>query len=179
MMQEMPLTTKLRNYLHERALRKYRGTNIDHAPVDLFNQIKSVGILFDANDARDRDAVLEFTAQLKAEGIDAWPFGFFNSKIEGLTFNFDYIDLNQLSFAYLPKGERIRKFIATEFDLLVNLDTAQYAPVNFIAAASKALFKIGPARGNPAHYDLMIDTAEKDLRKYIIEIRTTFNKISG
>ena len=52
----MSVKTKLQSFLHERAMRKYRDTNLNGAREDLFTQIGYVGILFDANESRDRDA---------------------------------------------------------------------------------------------------------------------------
>lgn len=174
----MSVKTKLQNFLHERAMRKYRETNLNGAREDLFTQISHVGILFDANESQDRDAVLDYAERLRAEGIKVWLFGYFNSKIEGVTFKFDYIDLSQLNFSFLPKGEKIKAFIETPFDLLINLDTSVHAPLNYVAAASKAQFKIGPSKGNAMHYDLMIESREKELGKYIDQIRMIFNKIA-
>lgn len=175
----MTLLLDLRDFLYRRALRKFKDTNLSKAPDNHFGQIRKVGIIFDANEAKDREAVMAYADRLRKTGINVWIFGYFNTKIEDITFPFDFIDTTSLSFAHLPKGEKIRDFIGTKFDVLINLDTAQYPAVGYIAAASQALFKIGPANGNPAHYDLMVESSSQDLRKYIDDIRTIVNKISG
>jgi hypothetical protein len=175
----MAMMLRLKDFLHNRIVGRYHETNLEKAPADHFSSIRSVGILFDAADSRDRDIVLDYAEQLRSQGIQVWPLGYFNSKVEGITFKFDFIDLTKLSFAFIPKGERVKEFIAKPFDLLVNLDSSLHKPLNYIAAASKALFKIGPANGNHQHYDLMIEMQEQDISKYIQEIRKTFNKISG
>ena len=178
-MPAMPMIRRLKTFLFERAIGKYRETNLSHVPENHFSAIRSIGILFEATDAADREVVLAFAEQLRETGAEVWPLGFINSKVDGITFRFDFIDLTQLSFAWLPKGEHVRKFIATPFDVLINLDTNTHRPLNYIAAASKALFKIGPAQGDHSHYDLMIEMQEKDVSRYIHEIRSTFNKIQG
>jgi hypothetical protein len=175
----MALLSNLRKFIYDRALRKYRSTNLQKVSDHHFSNIKSVGIVFDANEAQDREAVMAYVQRLQNSGMDVWPFGFFHTKIDGVTFPFDFIDITELSFAKLPKGERIREFIQMPFDVLINLDTRLYPPINYICAASQALFKIGPAHGNPEHYDLMIETHEQHLNKYIEDIRKTFKKISG
>lgn len=165
--------------MHDRAMAKFRTTNLNKVPDNHFSEIKSVGIAFLASDAKDREEVLKYADYLKKTGFDVETFGFFNSKIKDITFPFKFIDLTNLSFAYLPLGEQVIEFINKPFDVLINLDTASHKPLNYIAAASKALFKIGPAHGNHAHYDLMIEMHEHDLARYIQDIRTTFNKIQG
>jgi hypothetical protein len=122
---------------------------------------------------------MEYRSRLQHTGITVTLFGYFNSKVEGITFPFDFIDLDNLSFAYLPEGEAVRKFIATPFDVLINLDTEMYKPISYIAAASHALFKIGPAEGDHNHYDLMVTTHGKDVNQYIEQIRSVFNRIEG
>ncbi len=175
----MPLILNLKKFLHNRAIGKFRSTNLNRLPENHFSTIRSVGVLFEATDAKDREVVLDYSSNLRKSGIEVWPFGFFDSKIKDITFPFDFIDLKSITFAFLPEGERIAKFIATPFDVLINLDTSSHMPMNYIAAASRALFKIGPAHGNHAHYDLMIEMHERDIAGYIQEIRTTFNKIQG
>ena len=174
----MPFLTRLRRFIYERALGRYTTTNVHQIGEKHFAEISSVGIVFDANEAADREAVLKYVDRLRNSGIEVWPFGFFHTRIMDVTFPFDFIDNTNLSFARLPKGERVREFIQTPFDVLINLDTVLYPPINYICAASRALFKIGPANGDPAHYDLMIDTHENTLERYIEEIRKTFKKIS-
>lgn len=175
----MPLISRLKIFMHNRAMRKFRTTNLNKVPDNHFSTIKSVGILFLANDAKECDVVFRYRDQLEKTGFQVWPFGYFNFKVREKPTKFDFIDLTNLSFAYIPASDKITQFITKPFDVLINLDTASHRPLNYIAAASKALFKIGPAHGNHAHYDLMIDMHEHDLARYIQDIRTTFNKIQG
>jgi hypothetical protein len=171
--------TRLKKFLFNRRIGKYHQTNLSRVPENHFSAINSVGIIFDATDSKVSSIVLAFVDQLRKKEFEVWPFGFFNSRNPGTPVTFDFIDLKQLSFAWIPEGERIQKFIDTPFDVLINLDTSAHRPLNYIAAASKALFKIGPAHGNHAHYDLMVEMHGSDLERYIQEIRTTFNKIQG
>ncbi len=175
----MSLTRRLKTFLYDRAIGKYRETNLNHVRENHFSSIRSIGILFEATDSADREVVLAFANQLRETGIEVWPLGYINSKVDGITFRFDFIDLNQLSFAWLPKGDHVTKFISTSFDVLINLDTEMHKPLNYIAAASKALFKIGPAQGDHKHYDLMVEMPEKDVSRYIQQIRNVFNRIQG
>ncbi|HLF65135.1 MAG TPA: hypothetical protein VI603_15330, partial [Saprospiraceae bacterium] len=96
----MPVISRLKTFLHNRALARYHGTNLNMLPENHFSSIKSVGILFEAMDAKDREVVLGYAELLKKMGMDVWPFGFFNSKIKDITFPFDFIDLNNITFAF-------------------------------------------------------------------------------
>lgn len=175
----MPLFSRLKSFLYQRAVNKFHSTNLAKAPAGLFSSIKSVGVLFDATHASDRELILGYANDLRAKGISVSLLGYFAAKIEGVDFKFDYIDLKNLSFAYIPHGEQVRTFINAPFDVLINLDSSMQKPLNYIAAASKALFKIGPAEGDHRHYDLMVTAPDKDLNTYIQHIKSTFNKIQG
>lgn len=175
----MPLISRLKTFMHDRAMARFRTTNLNKVPDNHFSAIKSVGIVFVATDTKDREVVLKYVEYLKKTGIDVDILGFFDAKIKDVTFPFKFFDLTNLSFAFLPQGEQVSAFVHRQFDVLINLDTATHRPLNYIAAASRALFKIGPAHGNHAHYDLMIEMHQHDLARYIQDIRTTFNKIQG
>ena len=175
----IPLLSRLKTFLYRRAIGKYRSTNISKVSENHFKKIRTVGILFDANDTKGREAVIGYRQQLQESGITVSLFGYFNSKVDGITFPFDFIDIRDLSFAYLPEGDRVRQFISTPFDVLINLDTQMHKPMSYMAAASRALFKIGPAQGDHNHYDLMIATEGNDIALYIEQIRSVFNKIEG
>jgi hypothetical protein len=175
----MPVIARLKKFLYQRAIRRYRSTNLNKVPENHFSVIRSVGILFDASQAHDREVILAYAERLRGSGIKVSLCGFFNSKVEGITFPFDFIDLKSVSFAGLPRGEHVEKFIEAPFDVLINLDMSLHRPLNYIAAASKALFKIGPAEGDQRHYDLLIGIPDRNMEKFIHEIRTTFNKIQG
>lgn len=176
---DMALVLKIKDFLFKRALRKYKSTNLNHAPADLFAQIKTVGILFDAAEAKNREVILDYAGKLNSSGITTQLLGFIPSKVNGVSFSFDFIDVKNLSFSGIPQGQAIDNFINNRFDLLINLDTSMHKPLTYIAVASKAFFKIGPAHGEHHHYDLMISMQGNDIATYIQEIRTTFNKILG
>lgn len=175
----MAVLNKLKDFLYRQSLRKYRSTNLAKASPGHFKNIRSVGIIFDAMEARDRDVVLDYARTLKEGGIAVDILGYFNTKIEGPSFKVPYFDIRGLNFAGIPTGEHVHTFIQKPFDVLINLDQSDHKAINYVCAASQAIFKCGPAHGNPAHYDLMVAMQGGDLKAYLDQIRITFNKISG
>jgi hypothetical protein len=175
----MPLISRFKVFLYYRALNKFRSTHLSKVKPDHFSKIRRIAIVFDPQNAEHRNVIKEYKHTLEEAGIQVSLFGYLDTKNPGITFDFPCIDQNSLSFAWIPKGQLVADFISTPFDVLINLDQAQHKPVNYICAASQAFFKIGPARGDSRHYDLMIDMQGNDIRRYLDEMRIIFNKIVG
>jgi hypothetical protein len=175
----MTLISRLKSLLYSRTLQKFHATNLNKVPVDHFSAIRTVGILLDASDSRHCRIIRDYQQKLTGMGVTSQLLGYYNSRVVDDPPDFPFFTAQQLSFAYIPKAGVADEFINTPFDVLINLDMKMHKPLSYIAAASKALFKIGPANGDHRHYDLMIHTPDGDLEKYLEEIRATFNKIQG
>ncbi len=172
------MLTRIQQILYDIKLKRYRTTNLDSLPDNHFQNIKSIGVVFDATPDKDHKPILKFQSNLKAEGRDVSVLGFFNQKEEPGPQPFSYFNLEGIGFALTPTSDVAKQFIEHPFDVLINLDYNCNTTINYISAASRALFKIGPATGNPNHYDLMIDLGDNyQMEFFIKEIRNTFNLI--
>jgi len=173
------MLAQLKQILYNRKLKRYRTTNLHLLPDDHFQNIESVGVLFDATPENDHKSVLRLQKRLKADGKDVHVLGFFNHKEEPGPRAFSYFNIEGVGFALTPSSDVAKQFIEHPFDVLINLDYNCNTTINYIGAASRALFKIGPATGNPDHYDLMIDLGENyKVSSLIKEIRHNFNLIN-
>ena len=169
---------RLKQKLFERAINRFDSTNLEQINSRHFDEIGSVGIIFEASNPAACETVMKFRHDLIHREKEVQILGFFNQKQVLVAMPFNYFTLEHLNFALVPKGDIVRQFIAQQFDVLINLDHESCQPLNYIAAASNAMFKIGPASGNYKHYDLMIDMPKFELQAFIQEIRHTFNQIN-
>ena len=175
----LAMLTRIKQILYDLKLKRFRTTNLHLLPDDHFQNIESIGIVFDATPEKDHKFVLKFQNNLKAEGRDVHVLGFFNQKEEPGPQSFSYFNMEGVGFSMTPSSDIAKQFIEHPFDVLINLDYNSNATINYISAASRALFKIGPATGNPNHYDLMIDLGRNYKISHLIkEIRRTFNLIN-
>ena len=175
-----PMLTRIRQLLHESQLRKFKTTNLDKVKSGHFNSIDHIGVLFYAGAEKEVDPVLQFRDKTKARGIDVDLVGYYDTKEEPGPQSFSYFNDASLNFAMIPGSDVVRQFIEQPLDVLINLDYRLHRPVTYIAAASRALFKVGPANGDHAHYDLMIDLGDNyNTRELIAEFRKTFRMING
>lgn len=170
---------RIGEFLYKRAINRFRSTNLHKIRDGHFDNLRTVGIVFDASREKDLKALAKFKHDLQQRDREVQVLGFFPTKDEVGHQSFGYFTEEHVNFAKLPKSEIVKQFIARPFDVLINMDASGHKPVNFVCAASQALFKIGPATANPAHYDLMIDLKDNFHAKHYIEnIRTTFSQIN-
>ncbi len=168
------MLTPLRQFLYKNKMKEFRSTNLDAMPEDHFANIRNVGLLFEATDEA-KEAVKLFTKKLKARQKEVEALGFFNTKEEVYPQLFNFFTMAGVGFDMTPTSDIAIQFTQRPFDVLINLVYKAYPPVNYIVAASKAHFKIGPATGDPAHHDLMIDLGnDYTTARLITEIRKTF-----
>jgi len=122
---------------------------------------KSIGILFDAQDQHNREAVLAFHNRLKAENKEVQLLGYVKKRDPEATYHFPYLTPSDVTWYCQPKGGTAGYFIKYPFDLLINLCTYEHLPFEYISAISRATFRIGAfGKGSIEHYDYLVDGIE-------------------
>ena len=125
-----------------------------------FDNVKTVGIIFDATNAEDFDIVKRYVVYLREHQKKVKVMGFFSKKeIPALTYSkleYDFFTIKELNWMGTPNSVVIRNFIHEEYDLLIDLNIHDHFPLKYIAALSKATFKVGKFNEND------IEIYEKD-----------------
>ncbi len=68
-----------------------------------------------------------------------------------------------VNWRFQPQNDFVKEFINTEFDILIDLSLAEYLPLLYCAALSKAGLKVGRFQENhQLFYDLMINTGQDE-----------------
>lgn len=129
----------------------------------------TIGILFDATEVDQRDEVLTYAQKLKKQGKKVQLLGFFNNKQDGDHFTFSHFNRSAFDWALRPKGEAVKDFISTPFDLLITLDTDAKLYAEYVAALSEAHLRVGPYTPKTYCYDLMIDAGPKTKLSFFIK----------
>lgn len=171
------MLSRLKSYLHNRKLRNLAGSNFHKASDNHFRAVRTVGCVFDAEVKEAYDKIEAFAKTLRKSGKEVDILGYFNTRNLPDVSSFRYFSIENLSLAQIPsKSEIANQFISKQFDVLINFSNTPYPPVNYLCAASNALFKIGPSSAAIDHYDLLIDLPGGfDVDGYINEIRRTLN----
>lgn len=142
----------LRNRLEQktRATKRKRAVNIATA--------KQIGILFDATELSEREAVLAYAKKLKKDQKKVSLLGYFRTDVGEADFPFPYFSKKEISWSGYPKGTEMEHFLEKEFDLLFFLRSMTNPIAEYIVTSANAGMKIGPLSDRPDTYDLMIDT---------------------
>lgn len=144
-----------------------------------FEKIKTVGIIFDATNAEDYEIVKRYVVYLREHLKKVKVIGFFSAKeIPALTYSkleYDFFTTKELNWMGTPNSVIIRNFINEEYDLLIDLNIHDHFPLKYIAALSKASFKVGKFNEKDIEiHDMMIDSDGTKTVKYFLRQIDTY-----
>lgn len=164
---------------HQQSLiEKVRRLNVMRDPVS-FEEAQTVGVLFDATKAQDRNVVREYVRQLEEQGKKAIVFAFLDEKMPDNNLPYKHFSRKDLDWLKRPKDDAIQGFTRQPFDFLINLYTVEKPELSYVSALSQAHLRIGPYTDHTHSYDLMIETSgEKDLRFFIRQIEYFLNRLT-
>ena len=162
---------QIRTRIHEKLLRK----NLPAHPVERsslsLEKARSIGILFEGTQNEEREVVLGYAKKLKSNGRKVKLLAYFDNDLKSENFTFRHFNKKQLDWALRPKLPEVEEFTQQPFDLLINLSKRNILPLDYVAANSKARFRVGPSTEQTYCYDLMIEHTEKqDLKLFIKQI---------
>ncbi len=133
----------------------------------------TIGVIYNATNRNEAETVKKFIQYLKEERKDVLSLGFIDSKdssdVVKPHLNYSYFDKRDLSKSLVPKGSEVQNFINKPFSILIDLNTNDCFPIEYISSLSVAKFKVG-ATGiyHDKVCDLIIDIEEKKELKFLI-----------
>lgn len=141
------------------------------------------GLLIDASNVDDRNAVTVFAEELRREGNRVKILGYVDGRMESLALSFDVFTSAELTkFSKIPKSPLAESFMDQAFDILINLSIRQnHKALEYICTVSKASLRVGPfydhQEQNP--YDLCIDAeGTSSIKEWIRNLVHTLQKIN-
>jgi hypothetical protein len=149
-----------------------------------FNDVKSVGIVFSADNALQIETVRKYMDALGNKGKQVKAICFYKAKqlpiLSGSSLLIDFVLPKEVNFMGVPGPSFVNGFIENEFDLLIDLDINEVFPVEYVSAMSKAFFKVGKySKNNELIFDLMIEMdSDKDLNYFMEQINVYLKMIN-
>ncbi|HRB38745.1 MAG TPA: hypothetical protein PK134_07575, partial [Bacteroidia bacterium] len=150
-----------------------------------FSKAKNIGILFDATVEEDFDLVKKYIKFLKDSKKRVRSFGYYNTKeipaMQYAKLEVDFFTKKQVNWHLKPSDPLITNFTEEEFDILINFTVHQCLPLVYIAALSKAKFKIGKHFPKyEMYYDLLLEVEEgKSLKFFMRNVDVYLNMINA
>ena len=127
-----------------------------HNPVSL-DKAKSIGVLFNAEDIKQNDSIIEFTQKLKSLQKDVQLLGYMPKREFGFVYPFPFITNKDGNWYGKPGGGTTGFFMRSPFDLMINFCAQECLPLEYISAVSLAKFRVGfNKEAENANYDLIL-----------------------
>ncbi|MEQ1747210.1 MAG: hypothetical protein ABMA02_17400 [Saprospiraceae bacterium] len=170
---------KLRSFLLQRLIRRALAALNRQRKVHTLDSARTIGLLFDASDEKDRKDVLALAKSLK-EGRrkSVHLLGFIDDKQPLVQTEFPQFSQKELRWNGQIVSESVDKFLAEKPDLLLCLNRRQTLPLAWVAVESKATMKIGTAATAPHDFDMVLETPEdKGIRFFMDQLELYLTKI--
>jgi hypothetical protein len=177
----MSIFKKIKLALGNNYLKKELVANPRKAFLNKFNfdQVRTVGMLFDASNPEDYELVKRYVVYLREHAKKVKVLGYFSSKkIPAYTYSkleYDFFSSKEVNWFGKPTTHIIDNFMEEEYDLLIDLNIHDHFPLKYISALSKAKFKVGKFKEeDESIYDMMIDADNTQTLKYFLRQIDTY-----
>ena len=173
----MSILTGIKENLYQRKLKQC--IKIDRETLSCnFDTARNIGILFNATKEADTQIVLSFKRQLGRQRKKVSIMGYKDIKELSEDEKNPVFCNKDLGLNRTPKKQEVLDFIQKPFDLLIALHADNCQPLEYIAAASAAKFRIGHYRENKTDfYDFMVYGKSQNLNVIIKQMETYLKKI--
>lgn len=127
-----------------------------------FANAKTIGIIYDSTDEKNYEIIKRYVKELRdTYKKDILALGYYDKKELPPTrlakLGLDFFTRKSLNWHYRPVALVVKNFIEKDFDILIDLHTSSSIIFRYIAASTKAKFKIGKYEKSSARfYDFMI-----------------------
>ncbi|HEX5003095.1 MAG TPA: hypothetical protein VFW78_11420 [Bacteroidia bacterium] len=164
--------TSVARFLMHRELNKIHRSG----EVVSYKDADSIGILYDATAEGDYELIKELVRRMRSEGKDVVALGYFNRKelpnTRFMKLGLDFFTRKALNWKMKPGNGIVNNFMHKGFDILICLNLNSSIPLRYVAAHTKARFKIGKYDTRTPHvFDIFIKTEERyELKDMIYQI---------
>jgi hypothetical protein len=171
----MKLFGKFRLSIGSRALRKKIDNNRRTVSYSNINNVKNIGIVWDASDPKEFKNISAFHSKMGQRGINVKVIGFYDHKElpgEFTAINyFTCLKRTDLNIFFKPSTPESETFIDEKFDVLIDINFKNLFPLHYITSMSRGSIKVGLfTEDNSAPFDLMIDQRETTVNDYLEQV---------
>ncbi len=166
----------LRKYIREHRVDRQRQ-------VSSLKQARSVGILCEITNEDSYKNIYALFSKLQMESKTVRLVGYVNEKevpfycLPQLTC--DFFSNKHLNWYGKPMMPQLLDFTKLDFDILIDFNYRDNAPVESLLALTKSKFIIGQNQGTSQYYDLFINDTNKDYAHFLEAIYKYTSKLSG
>lgn len=165
--------------------KELKGLKREHRFLNL-KDAKRIGILFDGSEEGLLKEIDYFIKSFEKNNKNITALGYWDKKeIKDnpiRKFGYDYFTRSDVNWFLIPNHTIVKEFIYSDFDILINVNTENSFPLQYVAAMSKATMRVGKYFADSSHYyDLMIyqKSPTNNLKNYFEQVNHYLNIING
>jgi hypothetical protein len=150
-----------------------------------FDAAKKIGLLYDATDQKNFEIVKEYVKSVRGRQKEILALGYVDKKElpqnQFAQLSLDFFTRKDLNWQRFPQSLEVSNFIKEPFDIVLNLADNSIFPLRYIAAVSKAKFRVGRFDETSVPcYDMMIEAAPGiELKHFISQAEEFLGKIKS
>ena len=170
------LWNDIRNYFYQKNIAaKLLGSNPKRTLTNL-RDAKTVGIVYDSTNPDNDIIITKFAEQLRTQGKTVDILAFINDKKIDHKADIELFNTKNLDWNLTPVDERVEKFAAKNFDLLLAcfLEDNNF-PLEYVVRTSQAKWRVGNfSEHKTDYYEMMVNTETKKELSYFLQQVTHF-----
>ncbi len=128
-------------------LRHFKNDSDRKVMITPLKKAKSIGVTFVVANSKELDEIKKVIKQISNLGLEIIALGYIPDKKPSDFFlsekAFNFFHDKELDWLLRPKSSSSIEFQNTNFDILIDLGTFDYYPMNYLLYKSKAKFKVG------------------------------------
>ncbi len=135
----------------------------------LHSQVKTMAFIFDEDDFKDIETLLEITSSFGVEQ-DHVRFLAFQKYKKGLDLKLYQVHHKQVKWNGTIDNKEAKMFLEQPFDVLIGFYNGMHPYMDFLNSASKARFKVGLENSDLRLFDLQMEIKITDIKAIIAEL---------
>lgn len=174
----MNLVKRIKTFFYNlslrRAIKNIAGTKREMINIEA---AKNIGILYNASKVNDVLSISKFEEQLKAQCKTVFKLGYQNQggkEDPGV----GIVNKNNINLFGIASDPKVDRFQSKKTDILICAFNDECLPLEYIAATSKAKFRVGAFNQSKTnYYELMINTGANQDLSYLLQQVLHFLKV--
>jgi hypothetical protein len=133
------------------------------------SDVKTIGIIYNGSTNDEMITVTEYAEALKKIGKDVSILAYQNNNNKDTT-DPHFFNNKEINWHFFPNNEKVENFHKKNHDLLIAAYIDECLPLQYIAATSKAKFRVGAYNEQTSDcFELMIKKPENQNLKYLLK----------
>lgn len=176
----MAITDKIKQYFFHKSIQKETSTSRQSKSSHItFDKAKSIAIVFDASDLKNRDVVEKYSKGLEKKGKTVALLGYVQGKGELDNYSFPCYNDKNINWSSCVSGDAFSAFKDQKYDVLISAWPNSNPHLEYVAATVSATIKAGAMPNLIAPFDVMLDVnTNTPIKNFLQQIEALLHKVT-